>query len=489
MTENISRRAFNRRVLGIGLGAVTTASPLGPLGPLGRLGPLRPLGPTGPLGRPGPLERLLATEAEAGTPVRVDPDRLIASFDGLNEFGGTPAGGAHRPAYSEADREARSYFLELMRSAGLDTRVDAAGNLLGRREGSEPGLAPILLGSHIDSVPDGGRYDGVVGSIGAVEAARALHTNGITTRRPLEVVIFQNEEGGLYGSRMMSGAFRQEEWSIVAGSGHTIAEGTRLIGGDPDRIDEAVRRPGEVAAFLELHIEQGAVLHTGGIDIGVVEGIVGIRWWDVEVTGFANHAGTTPMDRRQDALLAASRYVDAVNRIVRGRPGAHVGTVGRISASPGAPNVIPGRVSTSLEIRDLSMATIQSLYEEIRAAAEEIGRATGTEFTFELTVDLQPALANERIQATIEASASALGLSVHRMPSGAGHDAQSMARIAPIGMLFVPSVSGVSHSPEELTAPEDMVNGANVLVNAVLALDEAAQAGPAQAGPGSKFHI
>jgi beta-ureidopropionase / N-carbamoyl-L-amino-acid hydrolase len=305
-----------------------------------------------------------------------------------------------------------------------------------------------------------------------VEAARALHTHRITTRHPLEVVVFQNEEGGLYGSRMMTGGFRPEEWSIVASSGHTIAEGTRLIGGDPDRIAEAARRPGDVAAFLELHIEQGGILHTSGIDIGVVEGIVGIRWWDVEVAGFANHAGTTPMDQRRDALLAASRYVDAVNRIARARPGAHVATVGRLSAAPGAPNVIPGRVSASLEIRDLSMDTIESLYDEIRAAAEPIGRETGTEITFDLTVDLDPALADERIQAAIEASAGALGLSTRRMPSGAGHDAQSLARIAPIGMLFVPSVGGVSHSPEELTAPADMVNGANVLANAILALDQ-----------------
>lgn len=446
--ESMGRRAFNRRALELGVGAIAAASPL------------------------APMARVLTAAPGARTPLRVDPARLVASFEGLSRFGGTPAGGADRPAYSEADRAARAYFLELMASAGLETRVDAAGNLLGRREGSDPGLPPILFGSHIDSVIDGGRYDGVVGSIGALEAARAIHTHDVVTRHPLEVVIFQNEEGGLYGSRMLSGAFRAEEWSIVASSGHTIEEGTRLIGGDPDRIDAAARRPGDVAAFLELHIEQGAILHTRAIDIGVVEGIVGIRWWDVEVAGVANHAGTTPMDQRQDALLAAARYVDAVNRIARARPGAHVATVGRISAAPGAPNVIPGRVSTTLEIRDLSMETIRSLYEEIRAAADEIGRATGTEFGFELTVDLEPALADPRVQAAIEASAGALGLTTRRMPSGAGHDAQSVARIAPIGMLFVPSVGGISHSPAEHTAAEDMVNGADVLLNAILAVDE-----------------
>jgi beta-ureidopropionase / N-carbamoyl-L-amino-acid hydrolase len=406
------------------------------------------------------------------SPLRVDGDRLLRSFEGLQEFGGTPDGGAHRPAYSDADREARGYVLELMRAAALEPRIDTAGNLLGRREGSEPGLPPILFGSHIDSVPRGGRYDGVVGSIGAVEVAHALADHGITTRHPIEVVVFQNEEGGLYGSRMMNGEFQPDELEVTAASGHTIREGTRLIGGDPDRLDEAVRGRGELAAFLELHIEQGSVLHGEGIDIGVVEGIVGIRWWEVEVTGFANHAGTTPMDRRQDALLAAARYVDAVNRIVRGHPGTQVGTVGRIAAEPGVPNVIPGRVTTSLELRDLEMQTINRLHREIVAAAEEIAQNTGTGFTFDLTVDLDPAPVDGWVQDEVDATAGTLDLSTLRMPSGAGHDAQSMARIAPIGMIFVPSVDGVSHSPEEFTSPEDMVNGANVLLNSVLALDD-----------------
>jgi beta-ureidopropionase / N-carbamoyl-L-amino-acid hydrolase len=452
MKNGMDRRTFGRRLLGLGLGAAATTSPLGSMARVFAASP--------PARTPRPSD-----------PLRVDPDRLVASFEGLARIGATTAGGVNRTAYSDADLEGRAYFLDLMRSAGLETRIDAAGNLLGRREGADPDLPPILFGSHIDSVLDGGRFDGPAGSIASVEAARAIHDAGIATRHPIEVVAFQNEEGGLYGSRMMVGEFRPDEWSIVSSSGLTIEEGTRRIGGDPDRLGDAARRPGELAAFLEMHIEQGGILEADAIDIGVVEGIVGIRWWDVEVVGFANHAGTTPMDQRQDALLAAAHYVETVNRVVRSHPGAQVGTVGRISAEPGAPNVIPGRVRTSLEIRDLDMATIQSLHEEIRAATDEIARETGTEFSFELTVDLAPALVDERIQSAIEVSAGALGLSRRRMPSGAGHDAQSMARIAPIGMLFVPSVGGVSHSPEEFTEPEDLVNGANVLLNTVLHLD------------------
>jgi len=446
----LNRREFSRRMLALGAG--------------GAFLPPAMMKWSGAAGSGGP-------DQVPSSPLRVNAERFLRSFNGLDEFGGTPDGGAHRPAYSEADREARGYVLELMRAAGLETRVDAAGNLLGRRDGTEAGRAPIMFGSHIDSVLRGGRYDGPVGSIAAVEVAHTLADHGVATRHPVEVVVFQNEEGGLYGSRMMNGEFSRDELTIEAASGYSIKEGTRLIGGDPDRLEMAVRRPGEVAAFLELHIEQGSVLYDRGLDVGVVEGIVGIRWWDVEVTGFANHAGTTPMDARQDALLAAARYVEAVNCIVRGRPGTHVGTVGRIDAEPGAPNVIPGRVTASLELRDLSMDTIAELHEEIRAAARQIGAETGTEFSFELTVDLDPAPVDDEVQEVVAASAQAMELTTLRMPSGAGHDAQSMARIAPIGMIFVPSVGGVSHSPEEYTRDEDMVNGANVLLGSVLALD------------------
>lgn len=398
--------------------------------------------------------------------------RLLRHFAALTQFGATPEGGISRVAYSEADIDARAHMRAWMREAGLGAGVDPAGNLIGRREGSAPGLPPLMLGSHLDSVPDGGNYDGQVGSLAAVEVLHSLADANLMTRHPLEVVLFHNEEGGKTGSRLLSGEVMDREWALPTRSGRTIGEGTRLLGGDPADAAAARREPGSVAAFLELHIEQGATLDRSGIDIGVVEGIVGIRRWTVTVDGFANHAGTTPMDQRQDALLAAAKLVDLVNRVITATPGSQVGTVGKIEASPGAANVIPGQAVLSLEIRDLDLDKIDRLFEQIRAQAGEIERATGTRFSWENIYLSRPALTDPRIQGVIDRAAGELGLSTRSMPSGAGHDAQSIARFAPIGMIFVPSKDGISHSPREFTEPEDVVKGANVLLRTLLKLDE-----------------
>ncbi len=406
-----------------------------------------------------------------GRQLRVNGERLNRLMRELREFGKTPAGGVSRVAYSDADIAARAYIMDRMREAGLSIRVDTAGNILGRREGREP-LPPLLMGSHIDSVPDGGAYDGNVGSLGALEAAWTLADNDVTTRHPIEVVIFQNEEGAVVGSEAMGGTLDVSELDRVSQSGVTIGEGMQRLGGDPDRLHEAVRPAGTIAAYLELHIEQGGFLERDAVDIGVVEGIVGIRWWDVTVDGFANHAGTTPMDQRRDALLAGAKFVQAVNRIITSTPGRQVGTVGRIEALPGAPNVIPGQVQLSLEIRDLDAAKIGRLFERIRAEAGVIEDDTGTKIGFTDKVEIVPAPTDPRIRNVIDEVATALGLTHQRMPSGAGHDAQSIAPVAPIGMMFIPSVGGISHSPKEFSEPQDIMNGANVLLNTLLRLDD-----------------
>ena len=409
---------------------------------------------------------------ESWTHVRVDGQRIERRIQELSRFGTNPEGGVSRVAFSEADIQGRQYIMSLMRQAALEVRIDEAGNILGRRKGRDPDLPPILFGSHIDSVPKGGNYDGDVGVIGAIECAQVLEENGIVTRHPLEVVVFADEEGGLVGSRALIGELSAEALDVVSHSGKTIGQGIRDIGGDPDRLDRVLRRTGDIRAFLELHIEQGAVLDTQGIDIGIVEGIVGIKWWDVTLEGFANHAGTTPMDRRQDSLLAAARLITAVNRVVTDVPGRQVGTVGRIRAEPGAPNVIPGRVVMSLEIRDLSMEKIDSLYDSIRQEARTIEKESGVRISLApIDVTSVAAPTDPRMRKLIEQSAESLGLSFLHMPSGAGHDAQDMARIAPTGMIFVPSVGGISHSPEEYTRPEDMANGANVLFHTILRID------------------
>jgi len=445
----MNRRDFGR----------TTVGAMGALA-LGRLGALTPAAP--------------AWRAAAGVrdpSLRVNGARLNGWLAELSQFGGNPQGGVSRTAYSEADRQGRAYVRRLMQEAGLDVRIDAAGNIVGRRRGRDASRPPILFGSHIDSVPEGGNYDGNLGTLAAIEVARTLGERRFVTTHPLEVVVWQNEEGGLVGSRVAAGELPARELDRVAVSGKTIRDGITFLGGDPAKLDSARRQPGSIACYLELHIEQGGTLEREKIDVGVVEGIVGIWQWTVTVDGFANHAGTTPMDQRRDALLTAARFVEMVHRVVRAEPGRQVGTVGQIRAEPGAPNVIPGKVVMSLELRDLDAPKVRRLYDRIAGEAQAIGREGGTTFAFAPITDHGPALTDPRMQAIVAAAAKGLRLTTKVMPSGAGHDAQEMARLAPTGMIFVPSVGGISHSPRELTTPEDCTNGANVLLHAVLAAD------------------
>jgi len=415
-----------------------------------------------------------AGDAVAELP-RADPDRMQARIDALSQFGRNEDGGVDRVAYSKADLDARAWVMDLMRDQGLkNVRIDAGGNILGRRPGEDENAKPIMFGSHIDSVLGGGNYDGDVGVVAALEAIDLLNAADVKTRSPFDVVVFSNEEGGLVGSLALTGALKPATLDVMSDAGVSIGEGIKIIGGDPARLDEDVIEEGALKAFMEVHIEQGAILDEGDIDIGVVEGIVGIEWWDVTVTGVANHAGTTPMNRRHDALLAAAKLVQKVNEIAVKTPGRHVATVGRIKALPGAPNVIPGRVEMSLEIRDLETAKIESVYEDVEEAAAALSADAGVAIQFErVEVASHPALTDESIREKIAVAAEGLGLSYKFMPSGAGHDAQDMARIAPTGMIFTPSVGGVSHSPKERTEPQDMANGADVLLRTLLAIDAA----------------
>jgi N-carbamoyl-L-amino-acid hydrolase len=362
--------------------------------------------------------------------------------------------------------------MELMHQAGLEPRVDPAGNVIGVRAGSRPGALPLLFGSHIDSVPEGGNYDGDVGSLGAIEAAHTLAERRYTNRHPLHVVIWCDEESGLTGSRGFIGDLSEEEVRRPGRDGVPLAEKIRRIGGDPERLAAARHGPGSVAAYVELHIEQGGILDQKGLQIGIVEGIVGINQYDVTIRGFANHAGTTPMDRRQNALLAAAELVLLVDRAVKSVPGRQVGTVGRLAVKPGAPNVIPGEVALTIELRDLSADTIASLWSRISAEAREIARKYDTTLDSVLQHTNPPALSDPAMRAVIADAVQGLGLSSQLMPSGAGHDAQDLARICPMGMIFVPSVKGISHSPLEFTRPEDVTNGGNVLLQTILRLDQ-----------------
>ena len=403
----------------------------------------------------------------------VNSARLNGRLAEIGKFGANPFGGVTRLAYSEPDREARAAVVRWMREASLEPTIDFAGNIIGRRAGSNPALKPLIFGSHVDSVPEGGNFDGNVGVLAAIEAAQTMREQGIQLRHPIEVVVWANEEGGLYGSRSVSGQLKADELKNVARSGKTIEDGMSFLGGNPQRVSEIVRKRGDIAGYFELHIEQGGVLEQTSTQIGIVEGIVGIRWWDVTITGFANHAGTTPMDQRQDAMLAAARFIEMVNRIVRSTPGRQVGTVGRIQAQPGAPNVIPGKVICSLELRDLADATIATLFDQIQREAQSIGQATRTTFEFADLHINAAAPSDPKMMQIIGDACGTLSLSMRTMPSGAGHDAQAMAQLGPMGMIFIPSIGGISHSPKEFSKAEDITNGANVLTAAVRSADQA----------------
>ena len=407
----------------------------------------------------------------AQSDLEVNGDRLNGTMATMKTFGGTPEGGSTRVAYSDSNKAALKYLDGLMREAGLVTRIDAAGNLVGRREGSSSELAPIVAGSHIDTVPNGGHYDGIVGVMSAIEVARTLHEQTVLLRHPIEFVVWSNEEGGKTGSRAVAGAVKPGEYGLPSLGERNLGEGMRFLGGDPEQLDSVTRSPGDIAAYLELHIEQGAILDRKSLAIGVVEGIVGIRRWNVTVDGFANHAGTTPMDQRSDALYTAARFVTLVRDTVTEIPGTQVGTVGRIQAFPGAPNVVPGQATMSLEIRDLSMDKVGLLFDRIESASQLLAEETGAKISFEQFYESMAAPTNEKLRQIIEASTDSLGLTHQRMPSGAGHDAQSLGTICPIGMIFVPSREGTSHAPSEFTSPQQITNGANVLLRTLLGVD------------------
>ena len=416
---------------------------------------------------------LLLLSAISYAQVAVNQQRLEQRIAELSQFGKDANGRGYRVAYTKGDIEAREYFMGLMRNAGLEVSIDNAGNIIGKRKGKDPLLKPIAFGSHIDMVPDGGNYDGDVGSVGGLELIEILNENKIVTKHPLELIIFSNEEGGTDGSAAMAGHFSEEALKLKSQSGLTIAEGIKAIGGNPDNIKAAARKKGELTAFVELHIEQGGLLEKEKLQIGVVEGIVGIEHWEVSVEGFANHAGTTPMNMRADALLAAAKFIVAVNEEITKIPGRQVGTVGKIAALPGAFNVIPGKVNLGLEIRDLDYEKIWQLFRTIEKRAKDIDAASGTHFTFAYQNNpAKPALTDKSIQNKIVAAVKSLGFSYQYMQSGAGHDSQEMAFIVPVGMIFVPSIGGISHSPKEFTKGPDMANGANVLLKTILAIDQ-----------------
>ena len=408
----------------------------------------------------------------------IDAARLRNRLERLSYHGRPPAGtfadGVSRVAYSTADLTARAWIIDEIKQAEIVPRIDAAGNIFARF-GGQPNQPAILFGSHIDSVPGGGNFDGDLGTFAALEVLQAVQAAKLQTRRPLEMVLWAHEESTAFGvgtaaSRIVAGDLKAGDMDRVW-NGMRRRDAIRRIAGDPDKIETAIRGKGTWHSYVELHIEQGGTLDKAKVPIGVVEGIVAIHRYDVVIQGFANHAGTTPMNERQDAMLAAAQLTVAVREVATARQGRQVGTVGRIEVEPNSPNVIPGRVTLSVEFRDLSEQVLRELGEAVKARGAAIAKSTNTTITFTLASTNPAAPATKGVQDVIGRSADALGLKAMRLPSGAGHDAQQIAALCPMGMIFVPSVAGISHSPKELTSWEDCANGANVLLRTVLALD------------------
>ena len=406
----------------------------------------------------------------------INETRINQTMQELGELGDSPEG-MLRVAYSPEDIAGRDYAIKMMQEAGLETRIDTAGNIIGRRSGSDDSLPAIAMGSHTDTVPKGGKYDGALGVMAAIEVIRTLEEQGHNTRHPLEVINFTNEEGTrfhrwLVGSRSMSGLLEQEDLDAVDDDGLSLGPCLADIGGDISRIEEAVRKPGELAAYFELHIEQGPYLDRSGTPIGVVTGITGRAVFEVEIEGKANHAGTTPMSTRRDALVSASKLVLAIQKMAAEQEICRVSTVGSIKAVPNAVNVIPGSASIGLEFRDTDMEALAAAEQELQRITDQavIDDAVDIDVIrhrFTTSVPITPDM-----QAMVAEAAENCGFEWESLPSGAGHDAQAVANIAPVAMIFVPSLDGISHSKEEYSTPQDCANGAQVLLELLLLADD-----------------
>jgi N-carbamoyl-L-amino-acid hydrolase len=402
--------------------------------------------------------------------LRIDGPRLWDSLMQMAAIGATPKGGCNRLTLTDLDRQARDLFAGWCEAAGCTVGVDAMGNMFARRPGSDPSLPPVLMGSHLDTQPTGGKFDGPLGVLGALEVVRTLNDLGIRTRHPVEVVNWTNEEGSRFAPAMLSsGVFAgiyDRDWAFAL----TDDDGLTL-GGELQRIGyqgpEAVGgRP--VRAYFELHIEQGPILEDEGCDVGVVTHGQGQCWYEITLTGFESHAGSTPMPRRRDALLGAARIVEAVNRIALAHPPLAMATVGLIRSEPNSRNVIPGHVFMTAEIRHPDASTLAAMDGELREAVATAAQKGGLEVALKQIFDSPPVPFDAACVAAVRGAAERLGYRHRDIVAGAGHDACNMARIAPAAMIFTPCVDGISHNEAESISPAWATAGTDVLLQAVV---------------------
>jgi len=403
------------------------------------------------------------------TEVTLDERRFRERFDEFNEIGATEAGGVDRPALSDENERARDLLVEWFRDADLDVRVDRIGNIFGRREGREPDADAVLFGSHVDSQYNGGRFDGVVGVLGALEVVEALEDAGVVTDRPLEIVSWSNEEGVRFQPDMLGSGVYAGEFDLEYALGVTDDEG-KPFGEELERIGydgDAPCEPDGVNCYLELHVEQGPSLEDAGVSVGVVEGVFGFSWMNVAFEGQANHAGPTPMHMRRDALVGTADVTKAVRELTATGGADLVGTVGSVDVWPNAINVIPERVAFTVDVRSYDDDVVDRAVDRVRDEVACAADREGLEFEFEEIMRLEASAFDADCIETVADAAAAAGCEYERLVSGAGHDASYLNEIAPTSMLFVPSVDGVSHRESEFTEWADVVTGVEVLLGAV----------------------
>ncbi len=408
--------------------------------------------------------------------MRSDVERIKMDIELLAAFTATPGAGVTRYSFSDEDRKARAYIRGEMESAGLRTREDGAGNLFGRREGQRDDAPPVVVGSHFDSVPNGGAFDGDAGVSTALEIARILRDHDVVTEKPMEFAALVEEEGarfacGLYGSRAMTGLLGDTHLDAFKDrDGRTLRSVLRDSGFAPERFATARRAPGSIAAFLELHIEQGPVLETEGIDLGVVSAIIGVSQFEAAFAGRADHAGSTPMTLRKDALAAAAEVVLALQAAARREGEGTVGTVGKMAVSPGGANIVPETATFTMDIRSFDESRMTRVIDDMKTLMGRIAARDGLGWRMDEKVLIPPVAMHPEIVGAFEDSARGRGYSARRIVSGAGHDAMVMSRLAPVGMVFVPSRGGRSHCPEEWTDYADIAKGADIMLDAALHL-------------------
>jgi N-carbamoyl-L-amino-acid hydrolase len=395
----------------------------------------------------------------------------MKSIADLAKIGALSSGGVERIAFSEADCQARDRVESWMRQAGMVVRIDPAGNIFGRYAGRFDDAPALATGSHLDTVPNAGHYDGTYGVLAGLEVVRTLRDRKQRLDHPLEVIVFADEERTMVGSKAIAGNLSQDTEDYRSATGEPIEHCLARVGGRWENRAQAKLSPADIAAFVEVHVEQGPVLEAEHKQIGVVTGIVGQRRYIFTIEGHASHAGTTPMSMRSDALVAAAELVLSINTLGN-QPGDQVATVGQMALSPNVANTIPGKVEMSLDIRDLDNDLLDRLMEQLDVEIARISSATGTKITYVQRLYNYPSPANSHIQNAIAQVCKDLSLSHMSLPSRASHDAQELAQITDMGMIFVPSQSGISHAVTEYTAVDDCVQGTNVLLHTLLRLDQ-----------------